>query len=74
LSSFETLILKRVLILNGSLLLLKNMKCPGKYQKGTFLIQKRKNEVGIDKPVEIRKSYEASNKADSGDKERTNQQ
>jgi hypothetical protein len=43
-------------------------------QKGAFLRQKRKNEVGIDKPVEIRKSYEASNKADSGDKERTNQQ
>jgi hypothetical protein len=43
-------------------------------QKRSFLIQKRKNEARIDKPVEIRKSYEASNKADSGDKERTNQQ
>jgi hypothetical protein len=63
-----------MLILSTSLVVPGNSENSTEYQKRTFLIQKRKNEVGIDKPVEIRKSYEASNKADSGDKERTNQQ
>jgi hypothetical protein len=36
--SFETLILKRVLILSGSHDVLENDEDRGKFQKGTFLI------------------------------------
>jgi hypothetical protein len=39
LSSFETLILKRVLILSGSLVVPGNDEDRGEYQKGRFLIR-----------------------------------
>jgi hypothetical protein len=38
-SSFETLILKRVLILSGSLVVLENEENRDESQKGTFLRQ-----------------------------------